>query len=52
MAINLFYTTLTAITGGHASQVVSALHCSADDLTLFVEADIATQTGTAALPTS
>ena len=52
MAIKLFYTILTSITGGHASQVVSALHCTADDLTLFVEADIATQTGTAALPTS
>jgi len=52
MAINLFYVTLTAVTGGHASQVCSALHCAADDLTLFVEADVATQTGTAALPAS
>ncbi len=52
MAINLFYTTLTSLTGGHASQVASPLHCTADDLTLFVAADVATQTGTAALPLS
>jgi len=52
MAINLFYTVLTSFTGGHASQVVSALHCTADDLTMFVAADVGTQTGTACLPLS
>jgi len=52
MAINLFNTTLTAITGGHSSQVVSALHCTADDLTLFVSADTGSQTSSACLPLS
>jgi len=52
MAINLFYTVLTSITGGHSSQVVSALHCTADDLTMFVSADTGSQTSTACLPLS
>ncbi len=53
MAIKLFQVTLTSITGGHSSQVVSALHCTADDLTLFVTADVTgSQTSTACVPTS
>jgi len=53
MALNLFYTKLTSFTGGHASQVVSALHCTATaDLTMFVSADTATQTSSACLPLS
>ena len=52
MAINLFYVVLTAISGGHSSQVVSALHCTADDLTMFVSADTGSQTSTACLPLS
>ncbi len=53
MAINLFNTTLVAISGGHSSQVVSALHCtSSTDLTMFVSADTGSQTSTACLPLS
>lgn len=52
MAIKLFNTMLTAISGGHSSQVVSALHCIADDLTLFVSADTGSQTSTACVPIS
>ena len=52
MAINLFQTVLTAVTGGHSSQVVSALHCAADDLTMFVSADTGSQTSSACVPIS
>jgi len=52
MAINIFYAVLTAVTGGHSSQVVSALHCTADDLTMFVSADTGSQTSTACVPLS